>query len=223
MAFIFIIIGLFFTGVDIHRATSTLYPAYEKSSDIGSLIQTYVTKYILNDRLTIDIFPDVIGCIFLLIGITMLIKHSKKFIGGYFLIILTAVLSIALRILPFCMNGKVLVVSTLIVYALLAISELYMEFLIIYAGTDISDALANQATNTRLKFGWWISVFCRVFILFLTFVGHLNVMHYYLVVNIGAVLFYLYQMFGARKYIGRKDEGIVIKEEEENEKENSYH
>ncbi len=219
MAFILIIIGLFFTGIDIHMATSITYPVYEKSDKLGSVIQTYITKYILNDHLTIDIFPDVIGCILLLIGISMLLKHSKKFIGGYFLILSTAVLSLAVRLLPFYLNGKVLIIAVLIAYALLVISELYMEFLIIYVAADISDALANQATNTRLKFGWWISVFCRIFIAFLTFVGHLNVMHYYLAVNIAAIVFYLYQMFGSREYVGRKYEGIVVKEDEEENEE----
>ncbi len=215
LGFIFIIIGLFFTGVDIHVATPIAYPAYQHTKEIGDVIQTYITKYIVNDHLTIDILPDVVGCVFLLIGISMLLKQSKKFIGGYFLVLLTAAASLAVRLLPFYLNGKVLVVAVLATYAALAVCELYMEFLIIYTAVDISDALPNRSTNKRLQFGWGISVFCRIFIVFLTFVGHFSVMHCYLVVNLAAVLFYLYQMFGARHYVGRQFEGLVEKDEDE--------
>lgn len=217
VAFIIIMIGLFFTGVDIHIATSTMYEPYVKTDNIGSVVQTYVTKYIINDRLTIDIFPDVIGCVLLLVGTTMLLKQSKKFLGGYLLIFLSAATSLAVRIIPFYYNGQMRVVPVLCAYFIATVSELVMEFLIIYTAVDISDALPNQSTNKRMQFGWWISVFCRVFIFFLTFVGHFGVMHVYLVANLIAVVFYLAHLFMAREYVGRKMEGIVVKEEGEEE------
>lgn len=198
---ILIMLGLFFTGVDIFIA-GPKYPVYEMTRDLGEVIQEFITGNVLSDHLKIDIFPDFIGCILLFIGTCMCIKYSKCFFKGQLFIVTTALLSIALRAIPFYINGEVLVVTELLIYFMMVASELYMEFLIIYAMVSISDDTANQARNTRIQFGWWVTVFCRVFIGFLTFVGHITVTNVYKAVLVPATLFYLYHMFHTRKFIG---------------------
>lgn len=200
-AIILIMLGILFASIDIFVAGMS-YPVYEMTTDIGDKIQQYVSGYIASDHLKIDILPDVIGCIFLFVGTCMLLKYTKKFIQAQWFIVFTAALSIAVYAVPFFLNGKEMVVTVLILFFVQIACELYMEFLIIYTIVSISSPPENVATNTRMQFGWWITVFCRVFITFLTFVGHIRAANVYKAVLIPAALFTVYQLLAIRKFVG---------------------
>ena len=200
---ILLMIGLFMTSVDIIIPTGVMYPLYEKSENIGTYIQDYVINHILTDRVRIDIFPDILGCILILIGSIILFKYSKKYFKAYLFLALLAVSSVALRAMPFFLNGEVLIEATLVIYVMILVFELLTEYIILYTTSDISDARVNKGTNTRMKFGWMVTVFCRVFILLLTFVGLTTIVRGYQVVLIFFTIFYLYQLFSARKYLGK--------------------
>lgn len=218
VAIILIVIGLLIVSVDIY-APGIMYPAYEYTNNIGTNIQQYVTQNITSDHLKIDVLPDVVGCIFLFIGASMLLKYSRKYMQALFFTVVMAVVSVAIPVLPFFIGGQVMVVTELILFFALTVFEVYMEYLVIYTTVDISDDTPNQSTNKRLQFGWWITVFCRVFITFLTFVGHIGIANAYKIVLAAAALFYLYQMLGICKYIGTRrskkwTEKVLEKEEE---------
>ena len=102
-------------------------------------------------------------------------------------------------------TGTGLVIWILASYFLLAICEILMEYFVIYCAAGVTDDLANRASNTRMLFGWWITVFCRVFMTFLTFVGHFGVKRGYQAVLVLATAFYLYHLVGARKYVGKSE------------------
>lgn len=208
MAIFLIAIGLLFTGVDYLIAPGVLYPDFVMPEgayhgvDIHPRIQQYVNQNILEGKLQVDILPDVIGCILIIIGAVMLMKHNKKFVEGVLLAIAAGGCSVVLRTLPFFVNGGALIISVLVVFFFSIVFEIWMEYKVIYMTVNVSDDMANVSTNRRMQFGWWITVFCRIFIFLLTFVGIYSVRHVYEVVVLLFTLFYLYQLLQTRKYVG---------------------
>ena len=124
MAIVLIAIGLLFTGVDFMVGSGISYPDFIQPTglyhgiDIHPRIQQYVTQNILGHNLQVDILPDVIGCLLVLIGAFMFVKHNKKFWFGVLLAILAGGCSIALRVIPFYVNGGALILSALSLYFL---------------------------------------------------------------------------------------------------------
>lgn len=210
MAVILIAIGLLLTGIDIHGRFGMFYPEFHVEGYVGKFelsesIRLYTTKNILGDQVQVDYLPDFIGCILILIGVCMLVKYNKQFLISIPFIVLTAGLSVLLRVSGFMEQGPHLVIWILVSYFLLAACELVMEYFVIYCTAGVTDTLVNQATNTRMLFGWWITVFCRVFMAFLTFVGHFGVKRGYQVVLGLATIFYLYHLITTRKYVGMSE------------------
>lgn len=209
MAIFLIAIGLLFTGIDFHLGTSIAYPEYVKpqgeflGTNMQEGIQNYVTENILGDRLRIDPLPDVIGCILILIGVSMLIKHNKRYISSLILALAAGILSVAVRVMPFFINSAALVVTTLLLFTLALIVKIWMEYRVIYTTVGISDDMANYGTNRRMQFFWWITVFARVFIFCLTVTGLTSVRHWYDAVTILFTVLYVYQLIQTRKYVGK--------------------
>lgn len=207
MAVILIAIGMLFTGIDIHGLFGISYPEFHVEGYVGKFelsesIRLYTTKNILGNEVQVDYLPDIIGCILILIGVCKLLKYNRQLLVSIPFIILTAALSVLLRISGFLVQGPQLVIWILITYFLLTACELVMEYFVIYCTAGTTDVLANQATNTRMLFGWWITVICRVYMAFLTFVGHFGVKRGYQVVLGLATAFFLYQLICTRKYAG---------------------
>lgn len=208
MAIIFIAIGLLFTGVDFLIAPGIAYPTYVMPvGPIGGFtihekIQEYVTQNILGGQLQVDILPDVLGCIFLIIGTLMLLKHNKNYIFCAFLALVRGGLSVALRVMPFFVNSAALVIWTLVLFFFSIVFEIWLEYKVIYMTVAVSDDMANVSTNRRMQFCWWVSVFARMFIFLLTFVGISSVRYAYEAVVMVFVLLYLYQLLQTRKYVG---------------------
>lgn len=210
MAVILIAIGLLFTGIDIYGNFGFYYPEFHVVGHVGShelseSIREYTVENILGSQVQVDYLPDAVGCIFILIGVCMLIKHNKQFIISIPFVFLTAAASILLRISGFLVQGPELVVWIFVLYFLLAFFELLTEYFVVYCVAGATDVLVNRASNTRMLFGWWITVFCRVFMVFLTFVGHFGVMKWYEAVQVVAAFFYLYHLIRARKYVGQSE------------------
>lgn len=207
MAVILIAIGMLLTGIDIHGRFGIWYPAFHVGGAVGKYelsesIRLYTTKNILGNEVQVDLLPDVLGCLFILAGVCMLVKYNRQFLLSIPFIVATAVLSVLLRVSGFITQGPDLVVWILACYFLQIACELFMEYFVIYCTAGATDALVNQATNTRMLFGWWITVLCRVYMSFLTFVGHFGVKRWYQVVLGLATLFFLYHLFTTRKYVG---------------------
>ena len=133
MAIVLIAIGLLFTGVDFMVGSGISYPDFIQPTglyhgiDIHPRIQQYVTQNILGHNLQVDILPDVIGCLLVLIGAFMFVKHNKKFWFGALLAILAGGCSVALRVIPFYVNGGALILSALSLYFLAFVFEIWMN------------------------------------------------------------------------------------------------
>lgn len=208
MAIVLIAIGLFFTGVDFYLAPGIVYPAFVvPKGPVGGItiqgkIQEYVTQNILGGQFQLDIFPDVIGCLCIVVGCFMLLKHNKQFISGIFLAVISGCLSTALRVMPFFINSAALIIATLIVFFFAFLFEIWMEYKVIYMTVAVSDDMANVSTNRRMQFCWWITVFSRMFIFLLTFAGVTSVRKFYEAAVLVFTILYLYQMLRGRRYVG---------------------
>ena len=171
MAIVLIAIGLLFTGVDFMVGSGISYPDFIQPTglyhgiDIHPRIQQYVTQNILGHNLQVDILPDVIGCLLVLIGAFMFVKHNKKFWFGALLAILAGGCSVALRVIPFYVNGGALILSALSLYFLAFVFEIWMEYIMIYVTVNVSDDMANVSTNRRMQFGWMSFVMCELSIM----------------------------------------------------------
>lgn len=207
MAIILITIGLLFTGVDVLRGTDWAYPAFQVAGsvdghELSPSIRIYTITNVLGDHVRIDYLSDIIGCVLILIGVCMLLRYNKQYFFSIPFIVLTMVFSVLLRVCGYIEQGPELVVWVLALYYFLAVSELLMEYFVLYATVGITDTLVNQGTNTRLLFGWWITVICRTFIVFLNFVGHFKVADVYQVVTVLATIFFGYHLIRTKKYVG---------------------
>lgn len=208
MAIFLIAIGLLFTGIDFHLGIGIAYPEFVKpqgeflGTTVKEGIQNYVTQNILGDTLRADPLPDVIGCILIIIGVAMLMKHNKRYISSIVLAVISGTLSVLVRVVPFFINSAALVVVTLLLFFLSFVFEIWMEYKVIYTTVGISDDVVNYGTNRRMQFLWWVSVFARVFIFNLTVTGLTTVRHWYDAATILFTILYLYQLLQTRKYVG---------------------
>lgn len=210
MAVILIAIGLLITGIDIYGVSGISYPEFHAMGFVGKYelsesIRTYTLTNVLGEQVKIDYLPDLIGCLLILIGVCMLVRYNKQFLFSIPCLLVMAASSVLLRSCGFIEQGPALVIWVIILYFVLAASELLMEYFVIYCTTGITDTLVNRATNTRLLFGWWLTAFCRVFMTFLNFVGHFSVSRVYQVVLVLATLFYLYNFIRTKKYVGASE------------------
>lgn len=208
MAILLITIGLLFTGVDYLFAPGLAYPEFvAPKGPVGGFsihpkIQEYVMQNILGGQFHVDILPDVIGCLLILIGAMLLVKQNKIFVQCMALAFVSGCLSVALRIMPFFVNSAARVIVTLVLFFFAAVFEIWMEYKVIYMTVAVSDDMANVSTNRRMQFCWWVTVFARIFVFLLTFVGIVSIREIYQVVVFVFTLLYLYQLLQTRHYIG---------------------
>ena len=208
MAILLITIGLLFTGVDVFFASGVAYPDYiAPKGPVGGFaihpkIQEYVMQNILGGQLQMDILPDVLGCILIITGAILLIKHNKSFVKCIVLALISGSLSVFLRVMPFFLNGGARIIVTLALFFFAAVFEIWMEYKVIYMTVAVSDDMANVSTNRRMQFCWWVTVFSRIFIFLLTFVGIVSICLIYQVAVFVFTLLYLYQLLQTRRYVG---------------------
>ncbi|MGN1206349.1 MAG: hypothetical protein ACI4SQ_05105 [Eubacterium sp.] len=207
MAIILIALGLMITGIDKWYVLDVAYPAFHVRGMIGShepspSIQLYTTGNILGNHVKIDLLPDALGCIFLLIGAFLLVKRNKEFILGILMTFVAMALNVLLPLTGFIEQGPKLVIWILVVYFGYAVAELVMEYVLLYCTVGVTDDLANRATNTRILFCWWITAIARVYMTFLTFVGHGGVNRVYKIIMSAFVLFYGISLITTKKYVG---------------------
>ncbi len=210
MAIIIIAIGLLFTGIDIRIVSGIAYPEFQVTGMLGKYelspsIRTYTLTNVLGDHVRVDCLPDVVGCVLIIIGAVMLLRYNKQYWYGILVALIVASASVLLRMCGFIQQDSSLVVWILVCFFAQVAMEFLMEYLIVYCTTGITDALVNRGTNTRLLFGWWLTVICRTYIAFLDFVGHVRVSQVYRWVLAAAVLFYVIHLIRTRKYVGTAD------------------
>lgn len=211
---IMVMLGLLFTTVNVPLITIKAYPEYHmiyNDSQMGEVIQKYVAHNMIGDKCTADIFSDVLGYIFILIGISLLIKYNIKFIRIYIPVIATTALYVFMKYLPFMYEGKALIINGLWASFVLLAVRIFTERMIVYTIADSTSDLPNQRDTVLMKFGWVGSALCRAFLYFIVLVGLADwIISVYAVVQIGFMIFCLDRMFRCRDYLKREE----VKEKE---------
>ncbi len=202
---IIIMIGLLISTVDINAVALCAYPEYKMvydDLDLGEVIQKYVVNNMLGKNLYLDIFPDILGYVFIAVGTAMLIKYNKKFIRVYIPLIITAALYIFTDVTPFLYTGKKLIVYALAASFIQLIVEIYMERRLIYTIADTTSDLPNERDTVLMKFGWVGSALCRAFLYFIVLVGLARwIIITYAVVQLAFMVFCIHRMFRCRHYL----------------------
>jgi len=207
---ILVIIGLILSTVDIPSVILANYPKYEilyEVEGLGEVIQQYVAYNLVGDKLRLDIFPDLLGYVFILAGVCVLVKYNLKFLKVIVPLIATAGLCVFMKQIPFMYEGKDFIVNSLVVSVFALVIEIFMEYRLIYTIADTTADLPNQRDTVLMKFGWIGSVLCRGFIYCIVLVGLADwIIVAYRIAQFGFMVFCIDRMFRCRHYL-KKNEG----------------
>ena len=206
---VMIMIGLLLSSIDINAVILAVYPEYHVIKDdpqLGEVIQRYVADNMLGDYLRLDLMSDLVGYVFMAIGVAMLIKYNKKFVGVYIPLLLTAVLYVVVRISPFIIPADKLGVYALALSFVQLLVEKLMEKKLVYSFADATADIPNQRDTTLMKFGWIGAALCQAFLYFIVLVGLAQwIIIVYMVVRALFMLFCLDRMFRCRHYLGKTE------------------
>jgi len=195
-----IVIGFLMNAINVYIPIGISFPEYERTNEMGQVIQTYVTHNILHSGVTIDVLPNVMGGILFIIGCMLLRKRNKKIrkaIPYFFGSILGIVL---LNALPFYLNGRMLIIVVLATSFLMFLSQIRGEYIMIYQYSNGIESMEIHREVQTLKFGWIASIMSMVFVYYLNIVGLDTMKTIYSCVYFLFVLLVIYQILKVEKY-----------------------
>lgn len=198
---ILILIGILLNAIDIFIPTGFTYPTYTMAEDIGVTFQEYVIGNIVGKGLVIDLLPDALGLILILIGVTGIMKYNKAILKSYPFIGFVLTTCILVPLLPFLYNGKALSYSALTFSFLSVIAQIFMEYFIIKSVVLSTNAVPNRRNNIAVKVGWIISIACKVIIFLTGFIGIGYLTMFYGSVYILSTIFYVYKLYQSGQYL----------------------
>ena len=208
LGIIFVMIGFVLSAVDIPGMVLLKYPEYVTIHDdpqLGEVIQEYVVNNMLGRELRLDIMSDVLGYVFMAIGITLLIKYNIKFLKVYIPLIATAVLYVVVKMSPEIFEPANLVVYALALSFVQLIVEIFMEKTLVYTIAGTTSDLPNERDTVLMKFGWVGAALCQAFLYFIVLVGLADwIIIAYMVARAGFMAFCLERMFRCRHYLDNK-------------------
>lgn len=208
LGLIFVMIGLALSSVDIPGIVLVEYPQYVTIRDnpqLGEVIQEYVVNNMLGRQLRLDIMSDMLGYVFMAIGITLLIRYNIRFIKVYIPLIATAALYLVVKASPLVFDAQNLVVYALGLSFLQLMVEILMERMLVYTIAGTTSDLPNERDTVLMKFGWVGSALCHTFLYFIVLVGLSDwIVIVYMLARAGFMLFCLDRMFRCRHYLNNK-------------------
>ncbi len=207
---VWIAVGLIFTGLDFFVDSGWMYPESQVTRMLGKYelapsIRTFTLDNTLGDQVRIDILPDIVGCILIFIGACQLYRYNKQYLYGMITSILVIIATLLFRGCGFVEQGSPLVIWIIFGYFGQAALVFLMEYYVLYCTVGITDTLVNRGTNTRILFGWWLTVLCRGAMTFLDFVGHTKVSNIYRYFLVAFTLFTVIQLVRTKKYVGSSE------------------
>lgn len=208
LGIIFVMIGLVLSAVDIPGNVLIKYPEYITIYDdpqLGEVIQEYVVNNMLGNQLRLDIMSDMLGYVFMAIGVTLLIRYNIRFIKVYIPLIATAVLYVVVKMSPMIFAADKLVVYALGLSFIQLLVEIFMERALVYTIASTTSDLPNERDTVLMKFGWVGAALCQVFLYFIVLVGLADwIIIIYMVARAGFMVFCLDRMFRCRHYLDNK-------------------
>lgn len=196
-----VVIGIILLAVDIRIPVGEAYPKPELTKELGEQLQGKIISHFIGIRPKADILSDLLGFILILVGSVFLVKASRRFLLAIPFIPIAAYMYIRISILPYQLTLRELYLKTAGYHFLLVLLEILIEFIVIHGIVSMISCVQNQWTKNELLGGWILAMISKFILKGIDFFyGQGIFYHMYLLVMIGATVFYLYKLYDALKF-----------------------
>lgn len=223
-----VIVGLFLLMFDQNFALGDFAPygEYETSYDYNGEFQYYTINYnygadfntgaegVITDvayKISIDIFPDIIGFLIMAFALKKLGKYSKIFNLASFMSILGGMLYIFIHILPFLFNGMPLVYMGF--WGAIAIfgMEVITSYVFVFGICDTLKGHEHSRDRKAIVLAWFATIIINGVVMLLRWLAavNTNLLVVYEIIQLGINLLFFYFVLREREYIVKKEEQLI--------------
>lgn len=193
--------GILIAVLDIPLKTSVAYPAFIPFATEAPNTVEMVIDQVIGPVFTLDLMPDVLGYLLILISITGLGKAKGYFYHKIPLILLSVALSSANTLLPFYLNGNLRFRLGYLFYFLACLAKVIALFEYSFCFTRMEECRANHRDNT-------VTVICLMISFFAGFIHdvlafyQLTISSYiYYAIQLFTLCYTLYRLWTRRQYL----------------------
>lgn len=149
----------------------------------------------------VDIFNDYVGFILTFISMWGLSKRSKYFILGAITSAGAFILKAVVDILPFFLNGQALCYTVFFVGIAAFAARVLISYSYIFGVTGILSSVEFKRDRKAIYLAWFIAFVCSCAVSITTWLFSHVLAYIYLVISLGATLFYLYKIYLLSDYV----------------------
>ncbi len=149
--------GLLLILIDINITTKIKFPLFEEFFTEAPLTVSMVIDDVLGHYLRLDLLPDALGFLFLLIGGIRLFKGVASSRRSLCLCVGALILSVFYQFLPFFLNGNVRYRIGYFSYFIVTLFEIIAIFEYVFCFLRSEECLANHSTNRVTTIFWMVS------------------------------------------------------------------
>lgn len=193
--------GILIAVLDIPLKTSVAYPAFIPFATEAPNTVEMVIDQVIGPVFTLDLMPDILAYLLILISISGLGRAKKYFYRQIPLILLSVILSAANTMLPFYLNGNLRFRLGYLFYFLSCLAKTVALFEYSFCFTKMEECRANHRDNT-------VTVICLMISFFACFIHdvlafyQLTVSSYlYYAVQLSTLCYALYRLWTRRQYL----------------------
>lgn len=193
--------GILIAVLDIPFKTSITYPTFLPFATEAPNTVDMVINQVIGPVFTLDLMPDVLAYILILISITGLGKMKRYFYRQIPLIIISMGISTADRILPFYLNGNLRFRLGYLFYFLACLAKVVALFEYSFCYTRMEECRANHRDNTVTVIILMISFFTGFIHDVLAFYQLTISSYIYYAVQLSTLCYTLYRLWIRRRYL----------------------
>lgn len=195
--------GILIAVLDIPLKTSIAYPAFIPFSTEAPNTVDMVINQVIGPVFTLDLMPDMLAYILILISIIGLGKVKGYFYRQIPLIVISMGISAANIMLPFYLNGNLRFRLGYLFYFLASLAKIIALFEYSFCYTRMEECRANHRDNTVTVIILMIS-FLTGFIHDVLSFYQLTISSYiYYAVHLSALCYTLYRLWTRRQYLSQ--------------------
>lgn len=193
--------GILIAVLDIPLKTSIAYPTFLPFATEAPNTVDMVINQVIGPVFTLDLMPDVLAYILILISITGLGKMKRYFYRQIPLIIISMGISAADRMLPFYLNGNLRFRLGYLFYFLACLAKVVALFEYSFCYTRMEECRANHRDNTVTVILLMISFFTGFIHDVLAFYQLTISSYIYYAIQISTLCYTLYRLWSRRQYL----------------------
>lgn len=193
--------GILIAVLDIPFKTSIAYPAFIPFATEAPNTVDMVINQVIGPVFTLDLMPDILAYILILISIISLGKVKGYFYRQIPLIVLSMGISTANMILPFYLNGNLRFRLGYLFYFLACLAKVVALFEYSFCYTRMEECRANHRDNTVTVILLMISFFTGFIHDVLAFYQLTISSYIYYAVHLSTLCYTLYRLWTRRQYL----------------------